>query len=60
MHSKFEISTKYLSGEEIKENGMGGACGTYVGRETHVWFWWANLKEGYHLEDLGTDEIILK
>ena len=31
------------------------------GGEIHEWFWWANLKEGYHLEDLGRDEkIILK
>jgi len=60
MHSKVELSTKYHSGEEIKKNEMGGACETCGGGDNE-WFWWANLKEGYHLEDLGTDEqIILK
>jgi len=42
---------------------MGRASGTYGGGggEIYEWFWWANLKEGYHLEDLGIDErIILK
>jgi hypothetical protein len=29
--------------------------------ETHAGFWWGNLKESDHLEDLGVDRrIILK
>jgi len=36
---------------------MGGACGTYKGREMCVclWFWWGDLKEINHLEDLGVE-----
>ena len=26
---KVELTTRYHSGEEIKENEMGGTCGTY-------------------------------
>jgi hypothetical protein len=30
-------------------------------REVHKWFWWENLNERGHLEDLGIDgRIILK
>jgi len=32
---------------------MGEACGT---REAHTWFWWGDLRERDHLEDLGVDE----
>jgi len=41
---------------------VGGACSTYGRRgEVHVGFWWGNLKERDHLEDLGIDgTIILK
>jgi len=33
---------------------MGGAWGTYGG-EVQTGFWWGNLRERDHLEDLGTD-----
>jgi hypothetical protein len=43
----------------MKKNEMGGACGTY-GRE-RTGFWWGNLNERDHLEELGVDgRIILK
>jgi len=30
-------------------------------KEVHEWLWWGDLREGHHLEDLGTDgSIILK
>jgi hypothetical protein len=30
-------------------------------REVHTWFWWGDLRETQHLEDLGIDgRIILK
>ena len=41
-----------------------GACSMYGGeerREVHVGFWWADLRERNHLENLGIDErVILK
>jgi hypothetical protein len=47
---------KYYSGDQIKKNEVGGACNTYGGRgELHTGFWWADLKEGDHLEDPGVD-----
>jgi len=36
-------------------------CCVHGRREMHTGFWWGNLKERYHLEDLGIDRrIILK
>jgi len=32
---------------------MGEARGT---REVHTWFWWGDLRERDHLQDLGVDE----
>jgi hypothetical protein len=34
---------------------MGGACGTYGGREVHTGFWWGDPREGDHLGDPGVD-----
>jgi hypothetical protein len=38
-----------------------GACSTYGRRgELHKGFWWGNVRENYHLEDLGVGwKIIL-
>ena len=39
---------------------MGGACGTYGGKDKYVQdFWWGNLKDRNHLEDLDIDGIII-
>jgi len=39
---------------------MGGACGTYGGKDRYVQdFWWGNLKDRGHLEDLDIDGIIM-
>jgi hypothetical protein len=29
LHSVFVLLIKYYSGDQIKEDGIGGACGTY-------------------------------
>jgi hypothetical protein len=56
----FMICTPH-QGDQIKKNGMGGACGSTGRREMHVWFWLGNLRERDHLKDLGIDRrIILK
>jgi len=54
--------TQYCSGDQIKKNEMGGACSWYGGRgEVYTGFWWRNLRERDHLEDLGVDgRIILR
>jgi hypothetical protein len=41
---------------------MSGACSTYGGGgEVYAGFWWGNLRERDHLEDLGVDgRIILR
>ena len=51
-----------MSGDKLKNNDVGEACSTYGRRgEVHVGFWWGNMKERDHLEDLGIDgTIILK
>ena len=39
---------------------MNIVCSTHVG-EVHTGFWWENLSEGDHLENVGLDgRIILK
>jgi len=35
---------------------MGGACSTYGG-EVLTGFWWGDLGEGDHSEDIGIDSI---
>ena len=34
---------------------VGGCVACVVGRDVHAGFWWGNLKEGDHIEDLGID-----
>jgi len=33
---------------------MGRACSTYEG-DVYTGFWWGNVREGVHLEDLSLD-----
>ena len=50
----------YLGGQ-MKEDGMGGACGIWGRKEMHAGFWWVNLKKRDNFQDLGVDgSIILK
>jgi len=40
--------------EILSQSEMAGACSTYGGG-----FWWENLRERYHLQDLGVDGRII-
>ena len=44
--------------DQVEKNEIGGACSTY-GREVHTGFWWGNLGERDHLQDLGVDGVII-
>ena len=49
----------YLGGQ-MKEDGMGEACGIGGRNEMHTGFWRVNLKKRDYLQDLGVDCSILK
>jgi hypothetical protein len=51
-----------LFGRSNQEDKMGGTSSIYEGREeSHTGFWWGNMRERDHFEDLGVDvTIILK
>jgi len=56
------ISTPHqiLFGDKIEKNEMGGACSACGGRgEAYTGFWWGNLRERDHLENLGVDGRII-
>jgi hypothetical protein len=38
------VLTKNYLGNQIKEDDIGKACGTYSGAEIHTQFWWRDLK----------------
>jgi hypothetical protein len=53
------LITKY-SGAKIKEKEMGKICGLWGGRgEAYTGFWWENLREKDHFEDLLCVRMIL-
>jgi len=55
------ILKEIYSGDQIKKNEMGGTCSTYGKGELLTKFWWGNLMERDHLENMGVDgSIILK
>ena len=58
----WSVLTKCYSGEQIKKNEMGGACGMRMDTgEVHTGFWWGDLMERHNLEDLDADgSVILK
>ena len=39
----------------FEEDEVGGTCGMYGERETHMWFWSVSLNEGDFLDDIGLD-----
>jgi len=48
-------------GDQMKEDVMGGAYGMHGDRRRVYTFWFGNLREADHLEDLCVDgRIILK
>jgi hypothetical protein len=44
----------YIISDKIKENEVGGTCGTH-GRGNCTGFWWESQKESNRLEDQGID-----
>jgi hypothetical protein len=49
------------SGDQIKNNALGGACGFGEPGEVYTEFWWGNLRERNNFEDIGIDgRLILK
>jgi hypothetical protein len=36
-----------------------GSCSTYGAGEVHIGFWWGDLMERAHFEDLGIEERII-
>jgi hypothetical protein len=58
----FLLLTKYYSGEKIKKNEMGGACGTCGKEEKYIkCFGGGDVREIKHLEDPNVDgSVILK
>ena len=60
-HNKEFHGLYSLSNVTTTENVMGSVCGMYGGRRRVYTFWFGNLREADHLEDLGVDgRIILK
>jgi len=49
MYACFVTLTKLYSGDKIKENEMGEACGMY-GEDIRTGFWWYSLRKRQHLK----------
>jgi hypothetical protein len=45
-------------GDQVNENKIGRACGTY-GEELYIGYWWGSQKERGHLKDLSADGRII-
>jgi len=52
------LRTKYYSGDQNNKNEMDEARGTYGG-EVYTGFWWGDLMERDHLEDLSLQGKIM-
>ena len=48
------VLLQFSPGDQVKNNEMGRACGTYR-EQVHTRFWWQNLREIDHFKDLGVD-----
>jgi len=55
------ILTRCYSCDKMKKNEKGEHVARTGGGELHTEFWWGNLRERNHLEDLGVEgRIMLK
>jgi len=52
MHDEKFQELYYYSRDQIKEDEMGWARGTCEGRKRCTRYWWRNLKDRDHLQDL--------
>jgi len=50
------MSLGWSNKEKLNGRGMWNIQGT---GEVHMWFWWGNQRERYHLKDLSVDGRIL-
>jgi hypothetical protein len=57
LHKK-ELYDLYFS-PNIMSIGRSGSVARIGRREVHTWFWWGNLRETDHLENLGIDGSII-
>jgi hypothetical protein len=59
-NDEFVLLAKHNYSELVKENEMGGACGTHGREGMHTGFWWETQKEIDHYKDLDVGGRIMR
>jgi hypothetical protein len=54
------LLSKHYWEEQIKEDKMGGACGTFGVEEEYIEFWWGKVKKRDGLQDIGVHKIVIE